>query len=39
MADHFIREIKEKKWSILIFTGAATVLALVISLLMPPEYL
>lgn len=38
MAD-FLEDIKQKKWSILIFTAGATVLALVLSLLMPPEYL
>jgi len=39
MADHFIRDIKKRTGTILVFTGAASILALVLSLLMPPEYL
>lgn len=39
MADHFIQDVKRKKWSILIFTLGASLLALILSLLMPAEYL
>jgi uncharacterized protein involved in exopolysaccharide biosynthesis len=38
MAD-FLEDVKQKKWSILIFTAGASMLALVLSLLMPAEYL
>jgi uncharacterized protein involved in exopolysaccharide biosynthesis len=39
MADHFIQDVKRKKWSILIFTLGASLFALILSLLMPAEYL
>ncbi|HLO82324.1 MAG TPA: Wzz/FepE/Etk N-terminal domain-containing protein [Chitinophagaceae bacterium] len=38
MADTILKDIIEKKWSILLFTGIATLLALVVSLVLPDEY-
>jgi hypothetical protein len=38
MADTILKDIAVKKWKVLMFTGLATVLALVVSLLMPNEY-
>jgi uncharacterized protein involved in exopolysaccharide biosynthesis len=38
MADTILKDIAVKKWSIVLFTGMATALALVVSLLLPNEY-
>lgn len=39
MADHFMEEVGSKKWRILGFSLIAALIALIISLLMPEEYL
>ncbi len=39
MADHFMEEVGSKKWRILGFSLTAALVALIISLLMPEEYL
>jgi uncharacterized protein involved in exopolysaccharide biosynthesis len=39
MADHFLQDVKKRSWSILLFSAAASLLALILSLLMPSEYL
>jgi uncharacterized protein involved in exopolysaccharide biosynthesis len=38
MADTILKDIAVKKWRITLFTGMATVLALIVSLLLPNEY-
>jgi capsular polysaccharide biosynthesis protein len=38
MADTILKDVAVRKWSIVLFTGISTILALVISLLLPNEY-